>query len=104
MTKLLFGSILVLALAPLTPPAQAADAVNGRTLAIRWCATCHLVAPNQQRSGADAAPFDEIAKQPDFDANRLAFFLLEPHPKMPSMSLSRIEAGDLAAYIGSLRK
>jgi mono/diheme cytochrome c family protein len=34
----------------------------------------------------------------------LAFFLLDPHPKMPSFPLSRAEAADLAAYIASLRK
>jgi hypothetical protein len=31
-------------------------------------------------------------------------FLLDPHPKMPDMSLTRTEAGDLAAYIASLGK
>jgi hypothetical protein len=40
---------------------------------------------------------------PDFDAAKLAFFLMDPHPKMPNMSLSRTEAADLAAYIGSLK-
>ena len=30
---------------------------------------------------------------------KLALFLLEPHPKMPNMNLSRNEANDLAAYI-----
>jgi hypothetical protein len=29
--------------------------------------------------------------------------LLEPHPKMPNMSLSRTEAADLAAYIATLK-
>jgi hypothetical protein len=32
------------------------------------------------------------------------FFLLEPHPKMPSMSLTRNEANDIAAYIGTFAK
>jgi hypothetical protein len=32
-----------------------------------------------------------------------AFFLLEPHPKMPNMQLSRSEAADLAAYIATLK-
>ena len=38
-----------------------------------------------------------------FSANRLAFFLLDPHPKMPDMQLTRVEAQDLAAYIKGLR-
>jgi hypothetical protein len=33
-----------------------------------------------------------------------AFFLLDPHPKMPNLALSRREADDIAAYIGSLVK
>jgi hypothetical protein len=40
----------------------------------------------------------------DFSAEKLAFFLLEPHPKMPNMSLSRKEADDLAAYIAEQRR
>jgi hypothetical protein len=44
-----------------------------------------------------------LAAKPDFDVAKLAFFLLDPHPKMPDMSLSRTEAADLAAYIGSLK-
>jgi hypothetical protein len=30
-------------------------------------------------------------------------FLLDPHAKMPNMNLTRIEANDIAAYIGTLR-
>jgi mono/diheme cytochrome c family protein len=86
------------------PAARAADADNGLRLAQRWCATCHLVTPDQQTASADAAPFATIAKTPGFSAERLAFFLLEPHPKMPDMALTRREAEDLAAYIGKLAK
>lgn len=38
-----------------------------------------------------------------FDAAKLAFFLLDPHPKMPNMQLTRSEAADIAAYISTLR-
>ncbi len=40
----------------------------------------------------------------DFNAEKLAFFLLDPHPKMPNFPLSRNEAGDIAAFIATLRK
>ncbi len=82
--------------------ARAADVRNGATLAQRWCADCHVISEHQQRANADAPPFAAIAKMPGFNAEKLAFFLLEPHPRMPSMSLSRGEAQDLAAYIASL--
>ncbi|MFC0242417.1 c-type cytochrome [Rhodopseudomonas telluris] len=82
----------------------AADAVNGETLAKRWCAGCHLVSEDQ-RKGTDLVPsFASIAARPDFDEDRLAVFLLEPHPKMESMALSRIETRNIAAYIAELKR
>ena len=84
-------------------PAFGADAQNGGVLASRWCVSCHIVAPDQRQSASEAAPFREIAKKPDFDAARLALFLLNPHPVMPNMGLSRNEAADLAAYIATLK-
>jgi mono/diheme cytochrome c family protein len=94
----------VMILAGLCPSlAAAADAQHGKELAQRWCAECHLVASDQRQASADVAPFASIARRGDFNAAQLAFFLLDPHPKMPNMSLSRAEAGDLAAYIASLK-
>lgn len=84
--------------------AWGADADHGAELATRWCATCHVVAGDQKQASADVPPFAAIARKSDFTPEKLAFFLLDPHPKMPSFSLSRNEAGDIAAYIGSLRK
>lgn len=53
----------------------------------------------------DATPsFASIAQRADFNAEKLALFLLEPHPKMPNMSLSRDEARDIAAYISTQRR
>jgi mono/diheme cytochrome c family protein len=84
--------------------AGAADAYNGGQIARRWCEPCHVVAGDQQGTTGEAPPFASIAKRPGFDTGQLAMFLLDPHPKMPNMSLTRIEAGDLAAYVASLRK
>lgn len=83
--------------------ALAADPGHGADLAERWCASCHVVANGQVQASADVPSFASVARRPDFSPERLAFFLLEPHPKMPNFPLSRIEAGDIAAYIGSLR-
>jgi len=84
-------------------PSVAADAQNGKVLAQRWCASCHLVAPEQRQASADVPPFATIGRDHTFDAARLAFFLLDPHPKMPDMQITRSEAQDLAAYISSLK-
>ena len=82
----------------------AADATHGLDLAKRWCATCHVVSRDQKRASADVPPLAVIAKSPNFDTKRLAYFLLEPHPKMPQMALSRSAADDIATYIETLRK
>jgi mono/diheme cytochrome c family protein len=84
-------------------PVQAADAMNGERLAQRWCAACHVVTSEQRQAYADAPPFEEIAKRPNFSESGLATFLLDPHSKMPNMNLSRIEAGDIAAYVHRLQ-
>jgi mono/diheme cytochrome c family protein len=82
----------------------AADANHGRQLARRWCVSCHVVAADQRQATTEAPPFATIARRPDFDVSRLTVFLLNPYPRMPNMSLTRPEAADLAAYIGSLKK
>ena len=97
------ATCLALGVALLAQPGQAADADNGSRLAHRWCEACHVVTPTQRRPVIDQAPpFATIAKQPGFSAAHVAILLLDPHPKMPDMSLTRAEAADLAAYIASL--
>ena len=91
-------SFLVLA-ALVGTTAHAADALKGETLAKRWCATCHIVASDQQRGTTQAPPFSAVAGKPNFNEATLAYFLLTPHPHMPDMNLTRSEAADLAAYI-----
>ncbi len=99
------GAGLTLTFALVPQPGWTADADNGSRLAHRWCEACHIVTPTQRRAGSDMAPpFTTIAKRPGNSASRIALFLLDPHPKMPDMSLSRTEAADLAAYIAALAR
>lgn len=80
------------------------DANKGSLLAERWCASCHVVSGTQGK-GSDATPsFASIAQRADFNVEKLAFFLLDPHPIMPRMALSRDEARDIAAYIAKQRQ
>jgi mono/diheme cytochrome c family protein len=84
--------------------AWSADPDHGEKLARRWCAGCHVVAPDQTRGQDNVPSLAMIAKIPGFGARKIALFLLDPHPKMPDMQLSRSEAEDLAAYIVRLGK
>ncbi|GLH77516.1 cytochrome c-552 [Bradyrhizobium sp. SSBR45G] len=96
--------VLAVAAATTASTAWAADADHGADLARRWCASCHLIEGMQKQASADVPPFSQIAQRADFTPEKVAFFLLDPHPKMPSFPLNRLEAADIAAYIGSLRK
>ena len=102
--RLLAYRVALLMLACTGEAAFAANPDNGLTLAQRWCATCHVVDGDQKRASADVPPFAAIARKQDFTPEKVAFFLLDPHPTMPNFPLSRSEAGDIAAYIGTLRK
>jgi mono/diheme cytochrome c family protein len=104
MRNLSILALLMVAAVVDSAPSIAADVNHGRQVARRWCVSCHLVAASQRQTTTEAPPFATIARKPDFDVNRLAAFLLEPYPRMPNMSLTRAEAADTAAYIGSLRK
>jgi mono/diheme cytochrome c family protein len=96
----LIGCCLTIAI--IAQPVLAADARNGERLARRWCEPCHVVAADQRGVTGEAPPFASIAARPGFDPARIATFLLDPHPKMPDMSLTRNEAADLASYIATL--
>ncbi len=104
MRGLICGLFVAGAIAVLPSAAKAADVEQGGVLAKRWCASCHVVAADQQRANGQAAPFSAIGKMPGLDPGKLALFLLLPHPKMPDMNLTRAEAADLAAYIESQGK
>jgi mono/diheme cytochrome c family protein len=90
-------------LALILAESASADAANGKMLAARWCAECHVLQQDQNLATDNAPTFASLARAPDFGANRLAFLLLKPHPNMPSLSLSRAEIADIAEYIATLK-
>ena len=85
-------SLCMAVVASLTQIAKAADANHGQVLAQRWCVTCHAITVESQKTTDMPPSFASIAKRDNFNENRLAFFLLNPHPVMPNMGLSRSEA------------
>jgi mono/diheme cytochrome c family protein len=76
---------------------------NGKTLATRWCASCHVVSAEQESATTEAPPFETIAKRPADELEKLELFLASPHAPMPPLDLSRTEIRDLIAYITSLK-
>jgi mono/diheme cytochrome c family protein len=92
-------NILALLAAIGASPTLAADAGKGETIAVRWCAACHIVKPGQNQAKADAPPFTAIATRRTHEDLRL--FLANPYPRMPDMSLTREEIADLVAFIKS---
>lgn len=99
MRALVAAAIAALAMAG---AAQASDVREGRIIAERWCATCHLVSPEQE-SAMDGVPsFAQIAEREELDPQALAYYLMQPHPPMPDMALTRREIDKLVAYIESL--
>jgi len=87
----------------LAPAWSAGNPEQGRRLAERWCASCHLVGPGQHQASADVLTFASIAGREDLSESLLAAFLMAPHPPMPNMAQSRQEIADVLAYIRSLR-
>jgi mono/diheme cytochrome c family protein len=93
-----------LAIFSLSLPAFAADVAAGKDLAARWCASCHLIAADQNPVPTVAPSFAAIGRRPGFDVNRLAKSMQFPHPAMPGRELAREQADDIAAYIATLAK
>jgi mono/diheme cytochrome c family protein len=107
LTPLVLTAWLILPLSGLAIDGKttpAGDAAHGRRLSENWCASCHLVSGEQKSAKKGAPPFATIGQSADFNADRLAYLLYDPHPKMAKLALSRSAIEDIAAYIVSLKK
>jgi len=52
---------------------------------------------------ADVPTFTSIARRLPNDAEVLAAFIIDPHPPMPDLGLSREDIRDVLAYIATLK-
>jgi mono/diheme cytochrome c family protein len=85
--------------APASYAAGNADA--GRQLVVRSCSSCH--ATNVAATATDGAPpLSVIAKDNKERPAWIRGWLMEPHPPMPSISLSRQQIDDVIAYLGTI--
>lgn len=91
----------LLTLVAVSPAFAAADIAQGKKIAKRWCASCHVVSPDQNQASVDVPTFCDIAQRKS--GGELKTFLMDPHPKMPDMSLTRQEIADIVAYIELLK-
>ncbi len=101
LSRALIFSSLAWAAAAAGAPASAGEAQKGGVIARRWCASCHVVSRDQTSANADAPSFFDIAQRRT-DKKKIANFLVDPHPPMPDMHLSRREIDDIVSYIRSL--
>jgi mono/diheme cytochrome c family protein len=85
-----------------TATANAGDVERGHNLALRWCVSCHVVAPDA--TGGDAGPaFASVASRSGQTEQALRNWLADPHPPMPDPGLAVTEFDDIASYIMSLK-
>jgi len=81
--------------------APSGDVAAGKDLFVRSCSTCHAQSGTQ--SAADTAPPLSFMARDSKD--RPAFirgWLMDPHPPMPGIMLSRQQINDIIAYLNSL--
>jgi cytochrome c len=81
--------------------AVAGNAEAGRQLVMRSCSSCH--ATEAAATATDGAPpFSAVAKTNKERPAWIRGWLMEPHPPMPNISLSREQINDIIAYLGTL--
>ncbi len=78
---------------------------SGHKMAAQWCAHCHAISPeSSEKVQADVPSFDFIASKPGQTRETVENGILDPHPPMPDLRLSREAVSNLALYILSLRQ
>ncbi|MCG8692185.1 MAG: cytochrome c [Minwuiales bacterium] len=92
-----------LCLSAATAWAQADPVGDGKRIAQKWCVNCHIVEAGSNRGGDTAPPFMRIANDPETTPERLRGFLVDPHPLMPNLDLTRQEIDAIIAYMQSLK-
>lgn len=101
-TNLAFAAAAVVVLVAARSPSSAAgNADAGRSLAQRWCSSCHQVEPGAPAKDV-APPFASLGVQKDKDPGWIRAWLANPHPPMQGINLSRRQIDDIIAYLQSL--
>ena len=79
------------------------DPEAGHRLAREWCSSCHQVDPAGPLR--DFVPsFVSLANRPARDLNWVRLWLMDPHPPMVGLNLSRAQIDNIVLYLRSLQK
>jgi mono/diheme cytochrome c family protein len=108
----ILGSPFVTGLPPGSVPAgvafarRAGNPSSGLAFAMNNCRPCHLVTARQGSAVrfANAPDFSAIAQKKETTPYSLNVWLTNPHPTMPTVTLTPKEAANVIAYIMSLRR
>ncbi len=114
MTRSVLPFALILAFAAARPAfgQDAQKVADGREVALKVCAACHVVAADQAQPPTmqpPAPPFAEIAARPNVNEAFLRDFLMKPHGEaramsaMPGFLAPGAQADAVIAYLVSLR-
>lgn len=96
----IFG-MLVFAALPSYAATNSGNANAGRDLVLRSCTTCHAV--TEPITASDGAPpLSFIARDNKERPAWIRGWLMDPHPPMPGIMLSRQQINDIIAYLNSL--
>lgn len=95
----LFSAVFCLALIKVSS-LSAADIEKGKNIAARWCASCHLISPEQKKANAGVPSFAYINSKRRI--SQIKAYLIQSHPQMPNMSLTAVEIDNIIAYMQSL--
>jgi mono/diheme cytochrome c family protein len=95
----LSATLLVIAVPAMA--AQAGNADAGRQLVMRSCSSCHATG-TATTAGDGAPPLSYIAKDNKERPAWIRGWLMDPHPPMPGIMLSRQQVADIIAYLNSL--
>ncbi len=82
-------------------PSLAADANAGRDLVLRSCTSCHST--ETARTASDQAPpLSSLARTNKERPAWVRGWLMNPHPPMPNITLSRAQIDNIVAFLSSL--
>ena len=96
LTTIVVGGVSVANAAPTTANARA-----GRELFMRSCVTCHATEDTSLASD-HAPPLLSLARANKERPASIRGRLMNPHPPMPNLMLSRRQIADIIAYLNSV--